>query len=63
MELRMLASSCRDSTCPTVYVDDDGSLVVQGYEVEGGKLPAGERQVRVPASLLIEAVAAYERSA
>jgi hypothetical protein len=61
--MQLLAGACRDSTCPTVYLDDDGSLVVQGYEVESGELPAGERQVRVPASLLVEAMAAYERSA
>jgi hypothetical protein len=63
MELELLASACRDSTCPTVYLSDDGSLVVQGYEVESDGLPSGERRVRVPASLLVEAVAAYERSA
>jgi hypothetical protein len=61
--MKLLASACRDSTCPTVYLDDDGSLVVQGYEVAAEDLPSGERRVRVPASLLREAVAAYERSA
>ena len=60
--MELLAGACRDGTCPTVYLTDRGSLVVQGYEVEGEELPSGERRVEVPASLLIEAVAAYERS-
>jgi len=62
MKLEMLAGACRDGTCPTVYLSDRGTLVVQGYEVEGEELPTDERRVEVPADLLVEAVAAYERS-
>ena len=60
--MELLVGACRDGTCPAVYLSERGSLVVQGYEVESEELPTGERRVEVPASLLIEAVAAYERS-
>jgi hypothetical protein len=60
--MKLLVGACRDGTCPAVYLSDQGSLVVQGYEVESEGLPDGERRVEVPASLLVEAVAAYERS-
>jgi hypothetical protein len=61
--MKLLVGACRDGTCPAVYLSDQGSLVVQGYEVESTEeLPEGERRVEIPASLLVEAVRAYERS-
>ncbi|GID27207.1 hypothetical protein [Paractinoplanes brasiliensis] len=59
-----LAASCTNGSCPTVYRTDRGTIVVQGYAVEGSAagvdLPAGELLVEVPADLLAAAVRAQE---
>jgi hypothetical protein len=57
MALTRVAGSCQGTNCPTVYRDDDGSYVVQGYtvtEAAGLTLPSGESAVRIPAGLLDE---------
>lgn len=51
---------CSSGDCPTVYADDDGSIVVQGYLVER-RTPDGEGSVRIPADLLLEAASALGR--
>jgi hypothetical protein len=61
MALIRLAGSCQGTNCPTVYRDDDGSYVVQGYTAEQSTeltLPVGESAVRVPAALVDELVRA-----
>lgn len=55
MELRRIAGTCHEGTCPTVYLSDTGSVVVQGYTVrqaEGLTLADGEQAVEIPADLL-----------
>jgi hypothetical protein len=55
-----VAGECADGvTCPAVYMDDDGEVIVQGYKYEGPPehvLPEDEAWVRVPRYLLVEAV-------
>jgi hypothetical protein len=58
--LRKIAGDCSDGvTCPTVWVDDDeGTVIVQGYQVTAADLPAapdGETRVRLPRAMLLEA--------
>lgn len=47
--------ACDDDDCPTVYLTDDGRLIIQGDpadDVEGIKLGSGEHAVIVPAQLI-----------
>ncbi|GAB7036244.1 MULTISPECIES: hypothetical protein [Catenuloplanes] len=57
--LRLLASSCTQGQCPTVYASSPGKVVVQGYIVSaasaGIDVPEGEMLVEIPSHLLIEA--------
>ena len=51
---------CEDGDCPTVYVTDRGTLVIQGYVLDPTAtqqltLPTGESAVEVPAALVLEA--------
>jgi uncharacterized protein YbcV (DUF1398 family) len=56
MKLRRIAGTCVDDDCPTVYLSDRGTVVVQGYKVnEGVKLAADEQAVEIPLSLLRDA--------
>lgn len=62
MKLRMIADNgCSGGTCPTAYLTDRGTAVVQGYVVHDADalaqlgLPKGETVVEVPVGLLIEA--------
>ena len=49
----LLASSCTNNSCPTVYRDND-SIVVQGY-VDNLPTPEGEEAVRIPLSTFVDA--------
>jgi hypothetical protein len=54
----LAATSCNSLSCPTVYEDGDGDVVVQGWvpdqrDAEG--VPAGEARVKIPRSLLLAA--------
>lgn len=57
-----LATVCGNGGCPTVYRTNRGTLVVQGYPVEGADvgvdLPAGELLVEIPVDLLEQATRA-----
>lgn len=57
---RPVANACSAGSCPTVYVDESGTVVVQGFDITpeqvGVDVPAGEGLVRVPLALLVEAV-------
>lgn len=61
---RLAGAGCTGTSCPTIYRDDDGSFVVQGYTVEASDqlvLPTGESAVRVPAAVVDELVRAVAR--
>lgn len=56
--------NCDDDDCPTVYLADDGRLIIQGDaadDVDGVELGSGEHAVVVPAQL-IERLARATRS-
>jgi hypothetical protein len=58
MQLVPLAVTCNTGACPTVYQDEDGDVVVQGWVpdqryVDG--VPSGEARVKIPRSLLLAA--------
>lgn len=57
MQLRKLAGTCEEDECPTVYLSDRGTVVVQGYTVSHGlSLADDEQAVEIPAELLRRAV-------
>lgn len=50
MKVRKIAWTCDDGLCPTVYLSDSGSIVVQGYAVsraDGFALGEGEQAVEL----------------
>lgn len=68
MRLEMLAKeeASGRSGCPSIYVDEDGWMVVQGPEVDPDtrrslvNLLPGETGVRIAPHVLAEATAAYQ---
>ncbi|MEU3226914.1 hypothetical protein ABZ695_27640 [Streptomyces sp. NPDC006976] len=50
--------NCNNDDCPNVYRASDGSIVVQGDADPTFRPPAGEGLVRIPESVLREAVRA-----
>lgn len=60
-ELIIVAASCSNGTCPTIYQADDstGTLIVQGYTFNLD-CPDGEQAVEIPVSL-VEQYLATER--
>lgn len=59
MRVRKIAGDCDHGTCPTIYVSDAGTIVVQGYsvdEADGLSLGDGERAVEIPERLLRSAM-------
>lgn len=67
MKLTRIAGDCGEGrTCPTVYVSDQGTVVVQGYNLTEAdlrkiSLPDGESAVEIPLSLLLEAARAHSQ--
>ncbi|RKN47517.1 hypothetical protein [Micromonospora endolithica] len=66
MKLRLLYSTS-SSSCPTIYIAEDGDIVVQGLrldqETEGelNNVLAGETAVKISPQLLLGAAAEYEQ--
>lgn len=61
MKLTRLAGTCQEDDCPTVFLSDRGTLVLQGDAVTmaaGLKLGAGEQAVELPVALIREALSA-----
>ena len=57
MELRQIGGSgCGNGPCPAVYETENGTIVVQGFDVDGVKaglnLPPGESAVEIPRYIL-----------
>jgi hypothetical protein len=61
--MRQLSGSCKSSACPKVFETDSGDFEVQGATVAGNPLttvPAGESLVRIPRSVMLDAVRALQ---
>lgn len=59
LKLTRLNTGCENGNCPTVYLSDHGTVVVQGDHVsdaDGLTLGAGEQAVEVSVQLLREAL-------
>ena len=59
MKVKIVHSTqgCEDSTCPTIYVNEQGNYVIQGFKIKptdkkGLNLPRGEDAVEIPADFL-----------
>jgi hypothetical protein len=52
--VRLLATACRDDTCPAVYLTEQGTLVLQGPPVDGA--PEGEARVELSPDLIKRAL-------
>jgi hypothetical protein len=64
MELRKLAGTCDDGTCPTVYLSDRNTFVLQGEAVpsaEGLVFAPHEQAVELSVELVEEALRALGR--
>lgn len=63
--LRLVTSLCGTGSCPSVYLTDRDTVVVQGLTVLDGRadLPDGEALVEIPMALLLEAASRVERPA
>lgn len=52
-------------SCPTIYLTDHNTLLIQGAEIakpfvdHGVEVPAGEALVEIPESLIVQAVHAH----
>lgn len=61
MELtRISGGDCGRNDCPTVFLSDRGSVVVQGYRVDV-PVPDGEATVEIPMAVFEEALHAFGR--
>ena len=66
MHLRLIATTggCAGGDCPTAYLTDRGTAVVQGYVITDPEalaqlnLPAGETAVEIPIDVLTKAAEA-----
>jgi hypothetical protein len=48
---------CGRDDCPTVFTTDQGTVAIQGYDIDK-ETPAGESIVEIPIDVLKEAVSA-----
>jgi hypothetical protein len=55
--MKVIAGGCVDTSCPTIYATERGTVVVQGQLVndKGVTLGDGEALVEIPAELLKQA--------
>jgi hypothetical protein len=55
--MKVIAGGCFDGTCPTIYETGNGTVVVQGRQVQDSDVPLGEGEalVEIPADLLKQA--------
>jgi hypothetical protein len=54
---RIAGGACGRDDCPTVFTTDQGTVAVQGYDIDTDT-PAGESVVEIPLDVLKEAVRA-----
>ena len=52
---RLVISLCTNGSCPTVYLIDRDTVLVQGDAAAGVAVPDGELLVKIPRELLLEA--------
>lgn len=65
MKLRKVSGDCEEDFCPSVYVSDRGTAVMQGDPVadaEGLELGEGEMVVELPVDIVLGAVFALAQS-
>ncbi|MEU2548393.1 hypothetical protein ABZ618_23625 [Streptomyces roseolus] len=57
MKVTMLAKSCDERDCPTIYKTDRGTILVQGETPtdHGLSIPAHETLVEIPVELIRQA--------
>jgi hypothetical protein len=63
VKIRTVAkAACESTGCPTIFVTDQGTVLVQGYIPNDVRLgvPAGELVVEIPRSLLLEGAAGLQ---
>lgn len=65
MTYRLLAWTCNDGPCPTLYIDDaTGDVLVQGYlttDKAPAEVPAGEGLLKIDAAAWQKLVAQIAR--
>jgi hypothetical protein len=64
LQVTLLATSCKNGDCPSVYLSDRGTLVIQGDAIaaaNGMRLGHGEQAVEVPMNIIEEALRALGR--
>jgi hypothetical protein len=65
VRLKPVAVTCNSGACPTVYQDEDGDVVVQGWipdQRHADGVPPGEARVKIPLSLLLAAARELPKS-
>jgi hypothetical protein len=59
LALTLITRSCSSGGCPTAYMTNRGTVVIQGYTVSAAEagidLPPGELLVEIPKELIAEA--------
>lgn len=61
MKVRKVSDGCEMNNCPTVYLSDRGTVVMQGYLVTGAdglRLGDGESAVELPLDVVMSALPA-----
>jgi hypothetical protein len=55
--MKVIAGGCVDTSCPTIYATERGTVVVQGKQITDSDVILGEGEVlvEIPAGLLKEA--------
>lgn len=64
MRVHRVSEACKVRDCPTVYLSDRGTVVMQGYVVaaaEGLSLGEGEQAVELPLDVVLSAIPALSR--
>jgi len=54
-------ANCDQSTCPTIYQDEQGNYIIQGFTLNKQDkselpIPEGEDVIRIPADFLLDFV-------
>lgn len=64
MKVHRVSDGCQMNNCPTVYLSDRGTVVMQGHTVavaDGLSLRDGEQAVELPLDVVLSALPALNR--